>query len=160
MSVKKDSYVWVGVALISAAIGAVIIMVIIDMMQPKITLRIGDGIFTAKLAKTDIQRTKGLSDINRLSEDQAMLFVFAQEGFYGIWMKDMKIPIDIVWLDKDKKVIHVARHIAPDTYPTIYRPKDSAKYVLEFAAGTIDKQTIKIGSIAQFDERRAEEGVE
>lgn len=160
MSVRKDSYVWIGVALTGAAIGVVIVMLIIDMMRPRLTLHLGDGVFVARVVKTEAERAKGLAGAEELPRDQAMFFTFAQDDLHGVWMKGMYIPIDIVWLDKDKKVVHMVRYVTPDTFPTVYKPKTPARYVVELAAGTIDERAIKIGAVARFDERRVEEGVE
>lgn len=80
-------------------------------------VRLGDGIFTAQIAQTDKERIKGLSGSVQLSDSQAMLFVFDGDGEHPIWMKDMHYAIDIVWLDADKKVVHMAHDIPPQSYP-------------------------------------------
>ena len=152
MSVKKDSYAWVWVALVSIAVVATIVLVIVAMTRPKLTLRLGDGVFTASVAATDETRQKGLSGVKELPKDRAMLFVFPLSRTYGIWMKDMKIPIDVVWLDDDRKVIHIVHDMQPDSYPTIYRPKLPARYVIELPAGTAKERSIRVGTVANFDE--------
>jgi len=65
-----------------------------------------------------------------------MLFVFENPGIHGIWMKDMKFPIDIIWLDKDMSVISKELNVSPDTYPQVFYPSREAYYVLEVKAGT------------------------
>jgi uncharacterized protein len=62
--------------------------------------------------------------------------VFDREGYQGFWMKEMNFPIDIVWLNKDKKIVHIEHNVSPDTYPKIFNPNnefnnEKSLYVLE-----------------------------
>ena len=56
----------------------------------------------------DEDRAMGLMFRPSLAPDRGMLFVFDALDFHGIWMKNCKFPIDIVWLDDQKKVVYVA----------------------------------------------------
>lgn len=159
MSVQKDSYAWFWVTLMIVAIAAGIIFLIYEMSRPKVMLHLGDGIFTARVAMTDGERTKGLSGVNELPKDKAMLFVFDQDGKHGIWMKDMEIPIDVVWLDRERRVVYIAREVLPESYPEVYRSNIPARYVVEFAAGTVQERAIRIGMTAQFNEEMLKEDV-
>ena len=67
----------------------------------------------ADVAVNDEQKTKGLAVKENLSENEAMLFVFATAGDHAFWMKDMKFPIDIIWMDSNKTVVHVEHSLAP-----------------------------------------------
>lgn len=95
--------------------------------------------FNIELAKTPPAQEMGLSDRPCIPDNGAMLFLFASDDRFGIWMKDMRFPIDVVWLDKDKKVVTIDKNMKPDSYPKVYYPSDDARYVLEFKAGTIDE---------------------
>ncbi len=69
----------------------------------------------------------------------------------------MKYPIDIVWLDKDKKVVYIVKNAPPESYPyENFTPKQDARYVLELPAGTVSKKSIAIGKEAMFDENAIE----
>src|SRR5688500_16424694 len=61
------------------------------------------------VAKSESDRSKGLSGRNNLAKDQGMLFVFPQPGEYAFWMKDMKFAIDIIYINKDK-VVYVVKN--------------------------------------------------
>ena len=159
MSVQKDSYAWFWVTLMIVAIAAGVIFLIYEMSRPKVMLHLGDGIFTARVAMTDSERTKGLSGVKELPKDKAMLFVFDQDGKHGIRMKDMEIPIDVVWLDRERRVVYIAREVLPESYPEVYRSKIAARYVVEFAAGTVQEKAIRIGMTAQFNEEMLKEDV-
>src|SRR3989344_8724609 len=59
---------------------------------------IGGVEYTLEMANTDAVRAKGLSGRDELCLRCGMLFVFEQPGQYAFWMKDMRLPLDIVWL--------------------------------------------------------------
>ena len=151
MSVRKDSYTWVWVGVSTFLITSAILGVILALSRPQVTLRLGDGVFNASLAKTPEAREKGLSGTKQLAATDALLFVFKENGQYGVWMKDMQFPIDVVWLDQNQRVIHMEKNMLPDSYPKTYLPKVGARYVIEFAAGTIEHKAIRLGLVAHFD---------
>jgi len=96
--------------------------------------------FLAEIAKTKAQRTKGLMFRDSMAEDKAMLFVFEKPGVYNFWMKNCKIPLDIIWLDENYKVVAISPNNQPcgvDDCPSI--PGVFAKYVLEINAGLASK---------------------
>lgn len=94
------------------------------------------------------EREKGLSGTESLATDRAVLFVFPHESKWGIWMKDMKYPIDIVWLDTEKRVIHLEKNVQPSSYPKVFEPTTPARYVIELAHGTIERTGITRGDPA------------
>jgi hypothetical protein len=75
-----------------------------------------------------------------------MLFVFEKSGLYGIWMKDMLVPIDIFWLDSKGQVVTIAPDVATSTYPSVFYPNALAQYVLETAAGVSRAYAIATGT--------------
>lgn len=152
MSVRKDITVGpiiVGVLLV--IIATVVFVILPGMLQPKIDLRLGDGIFSARVAANEDDRVKGLSGVTELAPNQALLMAYPSESKWGIWMKDMKVPIDIVWLNKDKKVIYIVKNVSPeDSTSVVYEPPTLALYVVELPAGTVDGKAIKTDSTAVF----------
>ncbi len=73
---------------------------------------------------SDEDRAMGLMFRPSLAPDRGMLFLFDRPDFHGIWMKNCKFPIDIVWLDEEKKVVHVKEGAPPckaDPCP-VYQP--------------------------------------
>jgi len=78
---------------------------------------------------------KGLGGRTNVPSDYGMLFVFPEDDYYGFWMKDMLVPIDIFWLDDKGRVVSIAEDVAPSSYPSVFYPSASARYVLEIAAG-------------------------
>lgn len=107
--------------------------------------------------RTEAELEHGLSDTKSLPADHAMLFVFPQSSIQGtsIWMKDMNYPLDIVWLNNDRVVIHMEKNVLPSTYnradptkSTIFKPDQPARYVIELPSGTIDETGIVLGDPA------------
>lgn len=99
------------------------------------------------VADTPTERTLGLSGREALAEGEGMLFIFEEEGNWGIWMKDMHFAIDVIWARSDGLVISVAPHLTPETYPQAFYPDEpQAKYVLEVPAGFATSHNIAKGS--------------
>ena len=106
---------------------------------------------TAEVASSPSQRTIGLSGRPCITPDQAMLFVFNKPDRYKMWMKDMKFPIDIIWLSPDRRVISVERNVLPSTYPDSFVNKDRpALYVLELKANRSTELGITLGTPVNF----------
>ena len=74
-----------------------------------------------------------------------MLFVFDKPDTYGFWMKDMRFPIDIIWISGDK-VIYVLSEVHPDSYPNLFKPPIPVDKVLEINAGLSRKLGITEGT--------------
>ena len=104
--------------------------------------------FTAEIAATPEERARGLMFRSQLPPDAGMLFIFPKENFYGFWMKNTLIPLDIIWLNKDKKVVDVKPNAPPCQTATCpnFQPNRVAQYVLEINAGLADKMELKVGS--------------
>lgn len=93
-------------------------------------------------------RAKGLQNVNSLNENSGMLFVFPRESYLKFWMKDTKIPLDIAFLDKNKKVIYIT-NMKPDDTTEIKSPFP-AQYAIEVNAGYFQKHNIQTGYIFNF----------
>jgi uncharacterized membrane protein (UPF0127 family) len=157
MSVRKNVLSWGLVLLVLGLIGAAVYFVMEPQLRPHVTLRLGDGVFLARVANTPDMREKGLGGTNGLREEEGMLFVFDTDDKWSMWMKDVKYPIDIVWLSSEKKVVYIVKNAPPESYPyENFMPKQDARYVVELPAGTVGKKIITIGKQAEFDENNIE----
>lgn len=157
MSRKRNSWSWVIVAAALVLIIGAAAFVLWPQLQPHVTVHIGDAVLTTRVAKSTAEREKGLSGTSALRQDEALLLVFETDGKWPIWMKDMNYPLDIVWLDKDKKVVYIVKNAPPESYPyEQFTPKEDARYVLELSAGMVTKKAIVIGGQASFDENHLE----
>lgn len=106
---------------------------------------LGETSITLDIVETEEKLKLGLSGRMSLPKNHAMLFVFDKSGEHGIWMKDMNFALDIVWLNEFSEVIYIERNISPDTFPKVFSPQKSSKYVLELNAGFVSQNSIKVG---------------
>lgn len=113
-------------------------------------LVIGEAKLKILLANTEETRTLGLSGKDHIDSNQGMLFMFGENGYHGIWMKEMNFPIDIIWLDNKFQVVDFVSDVSPASYPNVFKPKSLAKYVLEVNSGFIKANGIKIDDQATF----------
>ncbi|MFA4831317.1 MAG: DUF192 domain-containing protein [Patescibacteria group bacterium] len=102
------------------------------------------------VAKTPYQQKKGLGKRDSLGEYQGMLFVFSLPGRIAMVMRDMKFPIDIVWLN-GTKVIDIAPNVQTEDVPeedlAVYYPRKAANLVLELPAGWAEEHDLRIGDV-------------
>jgi uncharacterized membrane protein (UPF0127 family) len=106
---------------------------------------------TAQIADTEALRTQGLSGTEPLADHTGMLFVFQTPDLYPFWMKDMKYPIDIIWLDQGQRVVSVKEHATPESYPESFKPTSPALYVLEVSDGFVKKYGVKENMMATLE---------
>lgn len=109
--------------------------------------------FEVEVAKTKIAQTKGLMFRKSLDEREGMLFIFKNDGLYSFWMKNTLIALDIIFLDKDKKVVDIFKNVQPCRSEKCesYRNQKPAKYVLEINAGQAEEIGLEIGSMLLFE---------
>jgi uncharacterized membrane protein (UPF0127 family) len=118
------------------------------------TLPSGKVLQTEVMVK-DEDRAMGLMFRPSLPLDRGMLFLFEQPDFHGIWMRNCKFPIDILWLDQSHKVVHLAEKVPPCTAKEaadceVYQPLARASYVVEINAGQARREKALVGSTIQF----------
>lgn len=114
-------------------------------LMEKIPLVVNDVRSNAYVARTSQQRQEGLSVFSHLKDNESMLFLFKREDFYPFWMKNMKFPIDIIWLNENKKIVYIKENAKPIDFPKSYTPDKKSLYVVEFNNGFVEKNNIKIG---------------
>jgi uncharacterized membrane protein (UPF0127 family) len=101
----------------------------------------------------DEDRAMGLMFRPELPLDRGLLFVFEETDFHGIWMKNCRFPIDIVWLDDRRRVVHVAEAVPPcanEPCP-VYQPMRKAHYVVEVNAGQARREKAAVGAELKFE---------
>ncbi len=106
-----------------------------------------DFCFKVEIAKTSAELSMGLMFRKALDQDMGMLFIFDKEALYPFWMKNTLIPLDMIWINSNNKVIFIAENVQPCKNlicPEI-NPGVAAKYVFEINAGISRKMGMKIG---------------
>jgi len=117
-----------------------------------IPVYLGAERFQARVARTIDQQRRGLMNEAYLPKDAAMLFVFHNVGRHPFWMKNTLIPLDIIWINKNKKIVYIKEDFLPcrsEQCPD-ENPDVDALYVLEVNAGTAKKLKIQIGDKVDF----------
>lgn len=135
----------------------------------------GEIPFKVEIADTPEERERGLMFREKLEEGHGMLFVFEEEAPRGFWMKNTKIPLDIVFFDREKTVVSFVENMKPCSERTTrgtsagarqrgadgtyaqaeliqntakcptYDSEKPAMYALELKKGMVEKYGIKAG---------------
>jgi len=117
-------------------------------------VKIKDSVIHVDLAITPDEQSKGLSIKNTLNDSDGMLFPFDTPGDYSFWMKDMKFPIDIIWIDSNYKIVHIEKNLQPCIFFLLcpsYSPHANSKYVLEVNSNFTTKNNITVGDRVHFN---------
>jgi uncharacterized membrane protein (UPF0127 family) len=106
-----------------------------------------------EIAATPELRAQGLMFRDHLNPASGMLFFFPENGVYDFWMKNTLIPLDMIWIDEGRKIVHIKSDVPPcraDPCPS-YDPAVEARYVLEVAAGEAGKRGFRVGDVVRFE---------
>ncbi len=107
----------------------------------------GETQILVDIADTPDEQQMGLSGTAPLPKNTGKLFVFSTPSKHGFWMKDMNYGLDIIWIDKDFRIIHIDKEVMPESYPTIFYPPKEIMYVLEVPAGFSTANDISINQL-------------
>jgi uncharacterized membrane protein (UPF0127 family) len=108
--------------------------------------------FSVELAETSEKQALGLMFREEMAEDHGMLFIFPAEGMRSFWMKNTRIPLDILYFDAELKLVSVSENARPcktrncPTYPS----KGPARYVLELNAGKAAELGVQPGDLLEL----------
>lgn len=113
-----------------------------------------DGTAVAlEVADTEPVRAGGLMFREHLAPNEGMIFVFPEPGFYPFWMKNTLIPLDMIWLDAQGRIVSIAHSVPPckaDPCPS-YPPDATASYVIEVVSGFSRQHTLKAGDVVKLE---------
>ena len=123
---------------------------------PRGTIMVDDIPLVVQIADTEPRRVRGLMFQDQLPFDQGMIFVFNQPGLYPLWMLNMQFSLDMIWFDKDGKVVHIEKDVPPCKTPLEIAacqsivPDGQALYILEVTSGFVDNANITKDSILEI----------
>jgi uncharacterized protein len=112
--------------------------------------------FRVELATTKTELQRGMKYRESLSPGTGMLFVYGKQGLYPHWMYEVKMPLDVIWMDGEKRIVQMA----VDMKPCPPGPPEScrgfggtymAAYALEIQAGQAEKNGLKPGMRLEFE---------
>ena len=124
-----------------------------DINTRLVTLPNGRGI-RCEVMTADEDMMRGMMFRDSLAPDRGMLFVHRQPGNYPYWMFQVRIPLDMIWLDGDRKIVEIAADTPPCRTAARQCPSygghSRAQYVLELAGGMTAKYGLKSGDRLEF----------
>ncbi len=100
--------------------------------------------FSVEIAKTADQRNRGLMFRKTMAQKSGMLFLFSEFQDITMWMKNTYIPLDILFLNQNGRIVHIAKSTVPESLDHIFAPVPSIS-VLELNAGVTSSLNIKVG---------------
>lgn len=103
-----------------------------------------------EIAESDYDIQTGLMYRTKLEAHQGMLFIFPDEQMRSFYMKNTKIPLDIIYINADKTIISVQKNAQPFNEAPL-PSKSPAKYVLEIYGGLYDDWTLEVGDFIDFE---------
>jgi uncharacterized membrane protein (UPF0127 family) len=116
---------------------------------------INGRVFNLEVANDVASRSLGLGGRFALAEDSGMLFVFPGEGFHSFWMKDTRIPLDLLYIAGDGTIVDIQRMEpepgVPDADLTIYQPPMAVLLALEINGGLAQRHGITAGMAVSFE---------
>ncbi len=113
-------------------------------------ITINTTVLKVEVANTLEKQITGLSNRDSMPQDSGMLFIFDKTDKYEFWMKDMKFPLDFIWLSGDKVVDlneNIPKPSSNDDKPARVKPKEPISSIIEVNAGWIKVNNVKIGDI-------------
>jgi uncharacterized protein len=103
-----------------------------------------------EIARTDPERARGLMNRAALAEDAGMLFLFEESAEHGFWMMNTLIPLDMIFIDEDGRIVGIVERAEPRTTTsrTVGRP---SRYVLEVNGGWAAAHGVRAGDRVRFE---------
>ena len=120
--------------------------------QPKVTIATKEGrelTFQVEVADTPTKRELGLQYRRDLAADRGMIFLFPTESEHTFWMKNTPIPLDMIFINSDGKIVGIVEQAVPFSLDSRAVPAAS-RFVLELNGGIAKRNGIKIGDSIRF----------
>ena len=122
--------------------------------QPKVTILTNAGrevAFQVEVADTPAKRTMGLQYRKELGSDRGMIFLFPSESPQTFWMKNTPIPLDMIFIDSERKIVGIIEQTVPFSLDARSVGVPS-RFVLEINGGLAKRQGIQTGDRVRFDD--------
>lgn len=120
--------------------------------QPQVTIATQGGrelTFQVEVADTPTKRELGLQYRRDLAVDRGMIFLFPGESEHAFWMKNTPIPLDMIFINKDRKIVGIVEQAVPFSTDSRSVP-GASQFVLEINGGLSKAHGIKTGDAVRF----------
>lgn len=115
----------------------------------------GEISITCDIAESIFEKMKGLMNVTNLPEDRGMLFQFLIPWPRIFWMKNVKIPLDMIFVNKKFKIMNIYEApVASGFFYKNYWSKGFCKYVIECNKGFCKRNKIKSGDKISIEENK------
>lgn len=121
-------------------------------LGPRVILPNG-SVISVEVVADDELRAQGLMHRDHLRPDAGMLFLFGKDERHSFWMKNTLIPLDMIFLDANRRIVGIERDVPPckvSRCPS-YGPDADSRSVLELAAGVAKQQGLRAGDVLRFE---------
>ena len=143
--IRLRTKLWITLALASAVCLFASLDARAASVQPlEIVTKTGVHVFSVEMATTEEEKTTGLMYRKELPDGKGMLFDFSPEQEVSMWMKNTYIPLDMIFIRSDGRILRIAENTEPLSTKVI-PSRGLAKGVLEVIAGTAQKYGIAPG---------------
>ena len=121
--------------------------------QPHYTqIKIAGATVYATTASALADQIRGLQGVKKLAPNQGKLFIYSSPQTMQFWMRHMQIPLDIIWIDQNKKIIYFSEKtpVCRKDPCLLYASEKPAQYILEVNSGFVTAHQLKIGMPVDF----------
>ena len=122
--------------------------------QPKVTILTRSGqevAFQVEVADTPAKRTMGLQYRKELGPDRGMIFLFPAEAPQSFWMKNTPIPLDMIFINRERKIVGIVEQTAPFSLDSRSVGVPS-QFVLEINGGLAQRHGLQAGGSGRFED--------
>ena len=125
-----------------------------DFNSREVTLPGGKTVL-AEVMTNPLDMSRGMMFRDSLAPDRGMLFIHGGPGQYAYWMFQVKIPLDIIWMDQNQRVVEISANTPPCPSTSAkecpnFGGHERAMYVLELGGGQAAKNNVQVGSVLRF----------
>ena len=117
-----------------------------------ITVQVGGAEVRAEVADDSAERERGLAERNDLADGRGMLFIYSDRAVRTYWMKGVRFPLDIIWIDRGRVIGVEANAPVPQGTTPLYSSRRPADHVLEVPAGWSARHEVRRGDPVVIDE--------
>ncbi len=136
---------WQFVIVVGMILLAVFLVLVFTESKQEVCIR--DQCYDVELAETPEERQQGLMYRDHLARNSGMLFVFEESKAHQFWMKNTLIPLDIIWINAEYRVVEILQNVQPceeDPCPVYGSLDTEALYVLELNAGEVKRVGLEV----------------
>ncbi|HEY4699674.1 MAG TPA: DUF192 domain-containing protein [Nitrososphaerales archaeon] len=132
---------------------AIILLLIASLLSgTKVVVEISGVKIYVEVADNQVKKYEGLMFRDNLGQNDGMIFPFSENGKYSFWMSNVKLPLDLIWINDEKTVVDITENAQPCKVDCPYiTSREPAKYVVEVNGGFANRNGIRIGDKASFE---------